>query len=347
MNRAHPDFQWTSDMPKEQLKTMQKKIFSRSLFAGVLLLSLVLSACAQAASPTSPANPEPATLKIAVLPILDTLPMYVAQQEGFFTKHGVNVEFIPVGSAAERDQVITAGQADGMINEIVSTQFYNKDKIQVQIVRFAQAATPNSAMFRILASGKSGITSVEQLKGVPIGISQGTVIAYLTDRLLKAQGLSQNEIQTIAVPKISDRMALLGSGELEAAMLPEPLSSLAEQQGAKVILDDTSRPEYSYSTIAFRKAVIDQNPEAIRAFLAAIEDATNLINQDPAKFSNLLTEQNLVPPPLSGTFSVPKFATAGIPTQAQWDDVLNWAKDNSLLTKDVSYQDSVTAKYLP
>jgi NitT/TauT family transport system substrate-binding protein len=332
---------------KEQLKYMQNKIFTRSLLTTILLLGLVLSACAQSASPTSVSSPEPTTLKIAVLPILDTLPMYVAQQEGLFAKHGVQVTFVPVGSAAERDQLISAGQADGMINEIVSTQFYNKDKIQVQIVRFAQAATSDSAMFRILASGKSGITSVDQLKGVPIGISQGTVIAYLTDRLLKAQGFSKDEIQTIAVPKIGDRMALLGSGELKAAMLPEPLSSLAEQQGAKVILDDTSRPEYSYSTIAFRKAVIDQHPEAIRAFLAAIEDATNLINQNPSKFSNLLTEQNLVPAPLSGTFPVPKFVTASVPTQAQWDDVLNWAKDNGLLSKDVSYQDSVTASFLP
>jgi NitT/TauT family transport system substrate-binding protein len=334
-------------MPKEQLKYMHTKFITRSLLAAILLFSLGLSACAQAASPAAETSPEPATLKIAVLPILDTLPMYVAQQEGLFTKHRIQVTFIPVGSAAERDQVINAGQADGMINEIISTQFYNRDKIQVQIVRFAQTATSNSAMFRILASGKSDISSVDQLKGEPIGISQGTVIEYLTDRLLKAQGFSKDEIQTIAVPKISDRMALLGSGELKAAMLPEPLSSLAEQQGARVILDDTSKPEYSYSTIAFRKAVIDQHPEAIRAFLAAIEDATNLINQDPAKFSNLLSEQNLVPAPLSGSFPVPKFATAGIPTQAQWDDVLEWAKENGLLSKDVSFQDSVTASFLP
>ena len=326
---------------------MHKKFITRSLLATILLFSLELSACSQAAPPAAETSLEPATLKIAVLPILDTLPMYVAQQEGLFAKHRVQVTFIPVGSAAERDQVINAGQADGMINEIISTQFYNRDKIQVQIVRFAQTATSNSAMFRILASGKSDISSVDQLKGEPIGISQGTVIEYLTDRLLKAQGFSKDEIQTIAVPKISDRMALLGSGELKAAMLPEPLSSLAEQQGARVILDDTSKPEYSYSTIAFRKAVIDQHPEAIRAFLAAIEDATNLINQDPAKFSNLLSEQNLVPAPLSGSFPVPKFATAGIPTQAQWDDVLEWTKENGLLSKDVSYQDSVTASFLP
>jgi ABC-type nitrate/sulfonate/bicarbonate transport system substrate-binding protein len=59
---------------------------------------------------------EMVTLKLALLRILDTLPMYVAQQEGLFEAKGVKVEFIPAASAAERDQIITAGQADGMIN---------------------------------------------------------------------------------------------------------------------------------------------------------------------------------------------------------------------------------------
>ena len=106
--------------------------------------------------------------------------------------------------------------------------------------------------------------------GVGVGISEGTVIEYLTDRLLEAEGFSADEIQGVAVPKIPDRMALLGTGELSAAMLPEPLSSLAELQGARVILDDTRHPEYSFSVISFRKAVIDENPQAISGFLAAL-----------------------------------------------------------------------------
>jgi NitT/TauT family transport system substrate-binding protein len=326
---------------------MSKSLKQSKYFSGVLVLTLffgmILSACAQPPA----ASTETVTLKIAVLPILDALPMYVAEQQGLFEKRGVKVEFIPAASAAERDQVIIAGQADGMINEIVSTILYNKQTIQVQIVRFARTATADTAMYRILAAGNSGINSVDGLKGVSIGISEGTVIEYLTDRLLSAEGFSEDEIKTIAVPSIADRMALLGTGELKAAMLPEPLSSLAVQQGAKVILDDTKNPQFGYSTIAFRKSVIDQHPDAIRAFLAAIEDATAQINADPSKFSSLLTEQKLVPAPLEGSFPVPHFVTASIPDEAQWADVLDWAKQKGMVDQDVSYQDSVTGSFLP
>jgi NitT/TauT family transport system substrate-binding protein len=327
---------------------VNKKTFTSTVIAIILLFSLLLGACAQAAGPANQASSGTLpTLKIAVLPILDALPMYVANDQGLFEQQGVKVELIPAASAAERDQLITAGQADGMINEIVSTILYNKNQIQVQIVRFARVATADSAMYRILAAKNSNINNVNGLKGVPIGISQGTTIEYTTERLLTEAGFQASDIKTIAVPKISDRMALLGSGELKAATLPEPLSSLAVQGGARVILDDRQTTQYSYSTYAFRKAVIDANPQAIRAFLAAVEDAVKIINQDPQKWSDLLSAQKVVPEPLKGSFVVPNFVTASIPTQAQWDDVLAWEKQKGLVNTDVSYSDSVTDQFLP
>ena len=320
--------------------------YPHSLIFMIIVLSIFLAACSQNIKPTETSD-KPVTLRIAVLPILDALPMYVAQQEGLFEKHGVEVEFIPVASAAERDQVITSGQADGMINEAVSTLFYNQDETQIQIVRFARTATPSSPQFFILASGQSGITNVADLKGVAIGISEGTVIEYLTDRLLEAEGFTQEEIQTVAVPKIPERMTLLGSGELDAAMLPDPLASLAAQGGAVVVLDDSKHPEFGYSTISFRLPVIEANPQAVKNFLSAIEEATDKINSDPTKWENLLTENQLVPAPLMGTFEVPPYPTASIPSKAQWDDALAWAKAKGLIDADVSYEDSVTGAYLP
>ncbi|HEY5671305.1 MAG TPA: MetQ/NlpA family ABC transporter substrate-binding protein [Anaerolineales bacterium] len=318
------------------------RYFSTKLVIFVILLSMLLSACAPAAAPA-----EPVTLKIAVLRILDTLPMYVAQQEGLFDAKGITVEFIPAASAAERDQIITAGQADGMINEVVSTLLYNKDQIQIQIVRFARTATPTSSQYSVLAAQQSGITDVQGLKGVEIGISQGTVIEYITDRLLEAEGLAPEDIKIVAVPKIDVRMNLLGTGELKAATLPDPFSSLALQQGAVLVTDDTRHPEYGYSTISFRKPVIDEHPEAIKAFLAAIEEATALINADPTKYENVLTEQKLIPAPLLGSYKFPPFPPASVPSQDQWDDVLTWMKSKGLMDKDVSYTDSVNPSFLP
>lgn len=310
-------------------------------FIFLLMLAVIASGCA----PKTPQDE--VTLRFTVLPIIDSLPMYVAQQEGFFDKYNVEVELIPVGSGPERDQLIAAGQADGMINEVLTTIFNNRTESNVMVVRFARAATKDTPLFSIIASKDSGITTLDGLKGVEIGISEGTVIEYLTDRLLQLEGFSEDEIATIAVPKIPDRLALLSSGDLAAGMMPEPLTTLLVSQGARVVIDDTSHPEISHSTIAFRKATLDEYPDAVKAFLKAIEEAVVAINADPGKYEQVLVDNNILPQPLVGKFAVPTFVTASVPDENQYQDVLQWAIDKGLLETEVPYERCVTTEFLP
>lgn len=336
----------------------------------LLVMSLFLGACSPASTPAPAAEAEveapsaeaeeaveeadqvdamsePVTLKIAVLPIMDALPMFVAEADGLFQENGVNVEFIPVASAPERVQIMQAGQADGTVNEILSVMFFNKENVQMQAVRFAHKATPEHAHFSILASAASGITDAQGLKGVEIGVSQGTIIEYLTYRLLEAAGLTDDEIVTLAVPKIPDRLALLGSGEMDAGVLPDPAGPVAELSGAVSVLDDRNAPDYGASVISFRKEVIDAHPEAVQAFLAAIEEAVTRINNDPTQYGALLAEKKLIPPPLVESYEIPTFPTAGVTSEASWNDALEWAQSQGLLDVDVSYSDSVNADLLP
>jgi len=326
-------------------------MFYRRIFWGAIIvivsLIFIISSCVPTVEDEGPMDNEPATIRVAVLPIMDTLPMYVASEEGYFEENNINIEFIPVASAPERDQLVSAGQADAMVNEIVSTMFYNRDVIQVQTVRYARTATNNAPLFHILVSKQSGITDPGELKGVEIGISQGTIIEYLTDRILESQNFSAEEIKIVAVPKISDRMALLASGEIDAAMLPDPLSFLAVGQEASIIIDDSEIPDLSFSTITFRKDFIENNPAAVRGFLAALETATDRINTDPANYAGLLAEKNLVPPPILESYQINPFPPAGVPSQAQWDDVQRWVQEKGLLDVSVSYEESVTDAYLP
>ena len=112
-------------------------------------------------------------------------------------------------------------------------------------------------------------------------------------------------------------------------------------------MDDSNHPEYGFSIYSFRKAMIDAHPEAIRGFLAAIDEAVTMINADPTKYTSILSEANIVPPPLLGTYKVPPFPAAGVPTEAEWKDALSWAKDKGMLNEDVSHANSVTDAYLP
>jgi NitT/TauT family transport system substrate-binding protein len=318
-------------------------MFRKSLIV-VGLCAMLLSACGGAAAPTAREDP---TLKIAVLPILDALPMYVADAQGYFKDAGINVEFVPVASAAERDQLMQAGQADGMINDLISTVLYNKDTQKIAVVRFARTASADQPQYSIVASKDSGITSPDQLKGVEIGLSEGTVIAYTTDRLLQHAGLTKDDIKTTNVPKIPDRLQLLSEGKMKAANMPEPFATLAEQGGAVRVVDDRSLPDVGTSEISFNIATLKNKPETVKKFLAALEKATTDVNSSPDKWTSLLTDKKLIPAPLLGKYTLPKFPTASVPSEAQIKDVLAWMTDKGLIKADVPYSQLVDASYLP
>jgi len=336
-----------------------------NLSAGLLAgLALALAACATAtpvpptAAPTGAPTAAAAasatsgaagavTIRVAMLPILDALPMYVAMAQGYFASQNINVQVVPAASAAERDQLIQAGQADAMINDLVSTMFYNKDKTSIVVVRFARTATAKYPQYFILAGKGSGITDVNGLKGVPIAISDGTVIAYITDRLLQAEGLTAADIKTVAVPKITDRLAALSGGTVKAATIPDPTAAAAIAAGATVVTSDAAHPQYGNSLISFTADFVAKNPGTVKGFLAAWEKGVTDINADKTKWSDVLSTNKLLPAALMTTYALPDFPTAAVPTEAQFKDVNDWAKAKGLLAVDVSYANSVNASFLP
>jgi NitT/TauT family transport system substrate-binding protein len=312
----------------------------KRLILAAVLIAVLISGCGGEAT-------EQQTLRIAVLPILDALPLHVALEKGYFAEHNLEVELVPVNSGPERDQLMQAGQVDGMINEIVSVIFYNQQEIEVVAVRFARAATTDSAVFSIVAAPGSGIESVEDLAGVEIGISEATVIDYMTDRVLQKAGLSPEEINTVAIPRIPDRLALLQSGELAAATLPDPATGMAILQGSTLIIDDRTLPEVGTSVITFSKEAVEKKPEAMKGFLAAVEQAVADLNADPVGFNDLLADKGLVPPPLLEGFTLPPYVTASVPSEALWQDAIDWAMEKGMISIDPSYAESVDGSFLP
>jgi NitT/TauT family transport system substrate-binding protein len=314
---------------------MYKKIILLALF-----FILIVTGCAKPPQQSK-------TLKFAVLPVLDSLPLYVAQANGYFEAEGLAIELIPVGSAPERDQLMQSGQIDGMLNEVVTTLYYNRETANIKIVRFARTATAEYPVFRILAAKNSGITSVADLKGVQIGVSEGTIIEYMADRVLQNAGLTPDEIKKIAVPKIADRTALLESGELKAAVMPDPLASLLMQKGAILIIDDTTLTDVSNSVYSFSNDTLKNYPGEVKAFLRAVEKAVVEINNNKDKYTDLMVEQKLVPESVVGKYPIPDFPTASVPSQAQFTDALSWAMDKGLVTTELKYKDNIDSSFLP
>jgi NitT/TauT family transport system substrate-binding protein len=295
----------------------------------------------------APAKPEDNKLKIALIPVLDVLPVFVAEQNGYFAEQGIQVEGVPVKSAQERDVLIQTGQADGMLTDLISNALLNKDKTRVKAVFTARRPYPDAPVFRILAGPNTTINAPADLKGVPIGISQNTVIEYLTDRMLEAEGLQEGEIEGLEVSAIPVRFEQLIKGNIQAATLPDPLAQGAIAAGARPVVDDSKYPQLSQSVLSFNTEVLASKPTTVRKFLVAWEKAIKELNAHPEKYQDLLIEQGRVPQSIQGSYRMPPFPERGVPAVDEVADVIRWMRDKGLISKDIPYGEMVDSSYLP
>jgi NitT/TauT family transport system substrate-binding protein len=285
--------------------------------------------------------PEPQRLRVGLLPILDTLPFYIAEQQGYYSAEGVVVELVPVKGAQERDALMQAGEIDGMLADLVAVGLFNREQVQVQVVAVARRASADSAMLRVLSAPGSSLLSPRDLAGVPVAISKNSVIDYVTHRLLMAEGLSLDQIEVLEVSAIPVRFEQLMAGQIQAATLPDPMASGAMAGGAHLVVDDTRHPQYSQSVLAFSKAALESKSDAIARLLRAWDRAVADVNTKPGDFADLLIERGRVPESIRGAFPMPRFPDPAPPAESEWNDVVAWMVSEGLLDNELPYAGSV------
>ena len=309
----------------------------------LLIFSLVMQLFAAGSSET---KSETTRLTVAFLPITDALPLYIAESQGYFLEENLKVKALSVANPIERDRLMQSGEIDGMLNELSTLALFNRDKVQLKAVVTVRKPMTGSPYFRIIASPGSEISSPIDLAGIPIAVSKNTVIEYLTERILQAEGIPVDSIKTKNVPVIPERFQLLMSGALPAATLPDPLGEAAIAAGAVLVIDDLSHPEFSVSVLSFTADLIYNNPRAVEGFVRAWNRAVKDLNSDPESFRELFLEKVRVPEIIEKTFRIPEFPYGEIPNQDQWKDVINWLHEKELLETSPLYESSITDTFI-
>lgn len=297
---------------------------------------------------TAPVTKEiPAAIKIGTLPTEDSLPLWVAEQRGYFATQGLTkVEIVSFQSAQERDAAFASGAIDAFMGDIIAAANLEVGGKPTTIATIMLGADQSQGRFGIAVAPKSGVTTLTALANVPVGTSSATIQEYVLDGLMSESGVPSASVKVEEVKKVPVRFELLMAGKLQAAALPEPFLSLAEKGGAPLIASDTSSTaNLSQTVLVFSDEYLAKpgGASAEEAVLAAWDLAVNDINKDPAAVLALLVEKARLPEALATTYKVNTYPTAQVPTKEQVDAVLVWMKAKGYLKGDVSYDKLVTS----
>lgn len=279
-------------------------------------------------------------LTFGVMPDTDSLPLILASTLGYYEEEGLDVTIVPFKSALDRDAALQAGQLDGAISDMLAVAFLNDNGFNVDIV------SKTSGSFKLIANGEKGIEDVTEINNNSIGISQNTIIEYLTDRMLETSGVSLDQVEKVAIPKIPTRLEMLQYGNLDMATLPEPLASVAVLNGGKV-LSSSDALSIDLGLIIFKEETIGAKTTEIEAFYRAYNKAVDYLNEEPLEnYIDIIIEEAGFPEPVRDTLVLPAYTHATMPSEETWEDVLLWLNSKELITQEFSFEEVSTDQFI-
>jgi ABC-type nitrate/sulfonate/bicarbonate transport system substrate-binding protein len=204
-----------------------------------------------------------------------SLPIAVAEREGFFAREGLSVEVLqPIPGGA--DHQITALHNDSVDLTHVATPFLIRAALAGSDA-VAIAAEFKNPIYSVIA--KPEIASFAELKGKLVGLADeyGT-ITLSTRKLMALHGLQRGEFGARIIEGTSGRLACLRRGDCDAVVLGQPQDLIALEQGYRRLGDSTEAvPELLYTVTAARRSWAEANKDAMRRYVRALAGAFQFI----------------------------------------------------------------------
>lgn len=206
-------------------------------------------------------------------------PYYVGVHQGFFEQAGIKLDIIYVPSPAGLVQQLAAGSLDMCDIGAVEPIHGAARGAPVAILRISEAVSPYDIV------GKSTISSLKDIKGhtVIIGGLVDINRVYL-ERVLKAVGLKDSDIDITVAGSTAARFAALKSGSADVTMLAPPVNFFAENEGFKslgLMLQYTKDLPFGATDVA--RAYADKNRDAVKRFMSALDKSIAWFNTDANK----------------------------------------------------------------
>jgi NitT/TauT family transport system substrate-binding protein len=165
------------------------------------------------------------------------LPAMLTQQLGYFKDSGVDVQLLTEPSGASAENVLLAGQVQGVVGFYDhSVTLQAQGKCIESVVQLAKV--PGEAEV-VSTKAASKVGSAGDFKGRKLGVtSPGSSTDYLTQYLAKKNGIDSADYTTVQAGAGSTFLAALQNGGIDAGMTTDPTIANAVDKGlGKVLID--------------------------------------------------------------------------------------------------------------
>jgi NitT/TauT family transport system substrate-binding protein len=195
------------------------------------------------------------------------LPIYVAQEKGFFKDEGLEVLFVMFNAGSTNLQSLMGGDIQIMGSAFVETLGGRAAGFDIKnfwgicnLMPFELYGTPR-------------FSSLKDSKGKRFAISRfGSLTDFLTRATLQHHGVDPKDVTILQIGSTPARFAALSAGAVDASVMWFPVTEIAKSQGYRKLFDlKTIFPEWPYETFAARESWLAKEKADATKFLRAYQ----------------------------------------------------------------------------
>lgn len=321
----------------------------------VLLLALALAACG-AKSEGGGGERQSLSLTLDFYPNPDHAGIYMAQKLGYFEEAGLDVAINAPSDPSAPIKQVAAGQSDLGISYEPEVALAHDKGLDVVAV----AALVNRPLTSLIWLKKSGIKGVGDLKGKTIANAGIPYQDAFLKTILARVHLTPEDVKSVNVgfgllPALvggSAQAMLGGYSNVEGIDLRE-----RGKDPVVTPVDKLGVPTYDELVLIANRKKLEEDPEEIRLFLAALERGTKAAVENPDAATKAITEANhalepkLTAAEVKATLPLLGARTKGQPygymDPKQWEAFAGWMRDNELIGSLPQASELLTNSYLP
>ena len=284
----------------------------------------------------------------------------LGQQKGFYSKHGINVNFVEGTGSMTTAQLVANGKVE--IAAEVDTGATLRAVSQGAQIKMVAATLPTNPL-AVLSRGDNPIDNPSQLVGKKIGIPPGTTQAQIWPAFLKKNNLTNQQVTTVNIPATAVYQALANKqidGYVSFSFSNIPILAGMGLNPHAMLLSSYGMTYTPGEGVVVPDSLISSNPGLIKRFLLATQEAFNYSMQHPAeaakagaalqpltiKESNAESQVRAVAAQYKA-FPPPKGKSLFYMTAQQWQSLESLLVQYAGLTNPANLSDVYTNSLLP
>ena len=283
---------------------------------------LLLTAGCGSGSPSGGDSAEPAAsggdseltpVTVGVIPIVDTAPIWLGQEQGFFEEEGIELELQTTSGGAAAVPGVVSGDFDFAFGNVMSVMVASSQGLDVRFVANGASTTGDleSDFGAVVVPEDSDIQSAADLEGKRVSVNNLANIGDTTIRYVVEQdGGDQSSIEFVEIG-FPDAPAALANDQVDAAWILEPFLSQALADGGRVVSYNYAEmsPDLDIAGYFTTGETIDADADLVERFTAAMNKSLEYAQENPDAVRDIVGTYTEISDELRAEMILPSFTT--------------------------------------